>query len=124
MKRSSFLTINAIVVFVFGLGFVLMPETLMSLYGVTLSTAGVAIGRLLGAAFVGFGYLRWTARNSKWSDLLGAIVMSAIIEDSIGFIVVLKAQMAGVMNASGWSVVVLYGLFALGFGYFYFQKKS
>jgi hypothetical protein len=124
MKLSNFLTINSILVFLFGLAFLLIPDTLMSLYGVELSSIGVAISRLLGAAFLGVGTLRWLARNSKESGFLKAVVLAAFIEDSIGFVVLLKAQLAGLTNVSGWSNVALYGLFALGFGYFQFQKRD
>jgi len=124
MKLSTFLTINSILVFLFGLAFLLMPDTLMSLYGVELNSIGVAISRLLGAAFLGFGTLRWLARNSTESGFLKAVVLSGFVEDSIGFLVLLKAQLAGLTNASGWSNVALYGLFALGFAYFHFQKKE
>ena len=123
MKLSTFLTINAILVFLFGLGFLFMPETVMSLYGAELSRIGAATAQLLGAAFLGFGIIRWLARNSKETGFLNAIVFAAFIEDSIGFVILLKGQLAGLSNANGWSNVVLYGLFALGFGFFHFQKK-
>jgi hypothetical protein len=42
----------------------------------------------------------------------------------IGFFVALQGQMSGDVNALGWSTVVIYGLFALGFAYFQFTSKS
>jgi hypothetical protein len=100
-----------------------MPETLMSLYGVDLSPIGSSITQLMGAAFLGVGFLRWSARGSTESGFLKAVVLSAFIEDSIGFVVLLKAQLGGLTNPSGWSNVVLYALFAIGFAYFHFSKK-
>ena len=123
MKISTFLTINSIVVFTFGVGFLLIPESLMSLYGVELTAIGKTISQLLGAAFMGLGVLRVLARKSVDKGFLKAVVVSAFIEDSIGFVVLLLAQLNGLTNSSGWSNVVLYGLFALGFGYFHFQKE-
>ena len=123
MNLALFLTINSIVVFLFGLGLVIMPETLMASYGVELTGIGKTISQLLGAAFLGVGVLRFLARKSTDKGFLKAVVVSAFIEDSIGFVVLLMAQLYGLTNASGWSNVVLYGLFALGFGFFHFQKK-
>jgi hypothetical protein len=124
MKISSFLTINSVIVFLFGLGLVIVPETLMSLYGVELTGIGKAISQLLGAAFLGFGVLRFLARTSEDKGFLKAVVVSGFIEDSLGFVVLLVAQLDGLTNASGWSNVILYGLFALGFGVFHFQRDA
>jgi hypothetical protein len=124
MKISSFLTINSVIVFLFGLGLVIVPETLMSLYGVELTGIGKAISQLLGAAFLGFGVLRFLARTSEDKGFLKAVVVSGFIEDSLGFVVLLVAQLDGLTNASGWSNVILYSLFALGFGVFHFQRDA
>ncbi len=124
MKLSILFTINAIVAFVFGLTFVLVPETSISLYDITLSPGGVIITRLLGAAFLGYSVLTWSARNAGESEARQAIVLTLVISDTIGFIVALLGQLSGVVNALGWSTVAIYLLLALGFGYFQFMKPS
>ncbi len=124
MKLSSFLAFNSIVLTIFGIGFILLPETMTALYGAELTAIGLVLARLLGAAFLGFGILRWTARKAEQSDLLKALVLAGFVEDAIGFLVLLTAQMAGLMNAMGWSNVGLYGIFAAGFGYFHFTKRG
>jgi hypothetical protein len=124
MKLSSFLAVNSVILVFFGIGFIVMPATMTSLYGVELSAMGLLVGQLLGAAFLGFGILRWHARKAKPSALLSALVLAGLVEDVIGFTVLLLAQSAGLMNAMGWSNVLLYGLFAAGFGYFHFANES
>ena len=124
MKLRTLFTINAVLAIAFGLGFVFMPVTLISFYGAELTEVGVVIGQLLGAAFLGIGILRWLVRNSGESEVLRAIVLTAFIEDTIGFIFALRAQLAGVMNALGWSIVAIYAFLAIGYGYFQFQKKN
>ena len=99
-----------------------MPATMIATYGGELSPLGLQISQLLGAAFLGFGIMRWTARDVEPSQLLSALILAALVEDAIGFAIVLKAQLAGLTNALGWSNVLLYGFFALGFGYFHFKK--
>ena len=124
MKLGSFLAFNSVVLMVFGVGFILLPDTMTALYGAELSTVGLMLARLLGAAFLGFGILRWTARKAEPGELLSALVLAGFVEDAIGFVVLLMAQMAGLMNAMGWSNVALYGIFAAGFGYFHFTKRG
>ena len=60
----------------------------------------------------------------KKTGRLSALVLAGLVEDVIGFVVLLIAQTAGLMNVMGWSNVLLYGIFALGFGYFHFSSES
>ena len=125
MKLSSLMAIKAIIVVVFGVGFVLIPATVMSVYGVTLDPGGVYMTQLFGAAFILLGILLWFARTASASDVaLRAIVLAVAIGDTIGFLVALLAQLSGVVNALGWVTVALYLLLALGFGYFRFAKPG
>jgi len=124
MRLSTLMAAKAIIVIFFGVGFVLIPEAVMSLYGVGLNPGGVYMTRLFGAAFILLGILLWSARKDPGSQALRAIVLGVFIGDVIGFIASLLGQLSGVSNALGWSVVALYLLLALGFGYFQFAKAS
>lgn len=124
MKLSTLFTANAIVSTLFGLTFVLVPETAMSFYGVTLSPGGALVARLFGAVLLGVAVLTWFARNAGESEALKAIILSRFFCETLGFIVALLGQLAGVVNALGWSTVAIYLFFALGFGYFQFMKPS
>ena len=123
MKLCNLMATKAVIVVVFGIGFILMPTTLMSFYGLTLNPGGVVITQLFGASFILLGILLWFAKNAPSSDVaLRAIVLAVTVGDAIGFIVALLAQLSGMMNALGWVTVALYLLLALGFGYFQFVK--
>ena len=125
MKLSYLMAIKAVIVVVFGIGFVLIPTTIMSFYGVTLNPGGAVMTQLFGASFILLGILLWFARNAPSSDVaLRAIVLAVTVGDAIGFIVALLAQLSGMMNSLGWVTVALYLLLALGFGYFQFVKPA
>ena len=124
MKLSTVFTLNAIVAALFGLGFVLIPGTLTSLYGVTLNAGGIYVARLFGAAVLGFAALSWFARNTQESAARQAVVLGLFVQWAVGFVCALVGQLAGAVNALGWSTVVLYLLFALGYAYFQFMKPS
>jgi len=123
MKLGNLLMAGAVVTLLFGLALVLVPETLLSLYGITVEAAGILLARLFGAAFLGYTVLNWSARNAADSEVLRGIVLANLIMDVIGFGVTLLGQLARVANALGWSSVALYLLFALGFAYFQFVKR-
>ena len=124
VKLSTLMVINAVVSLVFGVGFALIPAQILSLYGVTADSALIYVGRLLGAAFISLGVLTWLAKNVAEAQARRAIVLALFVGEGIGFIVALIGQLAGAMNALGWSTVAIYLLLALGFGYFAFLKPS
>jgi hypothetical protein len=124
MKLSTLFSIDAIVSAVFGLTFVLVPETVMSFYGVTLSPGGALVARLFGKVLLAVAVLSWLARNAGESEARKAIILSRFVCETAGLIVALHGQLTGVVNALGWSTVAVYLLFALGFGYFQFMKPS
>lgn len=123
MKLGNLLVAGAVVTLIFGLALVLVPGTLLALYGVTVNVQGIFIARLFGAAFLGFTVLNWSARNASDSEVLRGIVLANLIMDVVGFTVTLLGQLAQVANALGWSSVALYLLFSLGFAYFQFMKR-
>ena len=125
MKLNNLMVIKAVVVFVYGIAFVLIPTTTMSFYGVKLAQGGTLMTQFFGASFILLGIVLWSARNAPRSDVaLRAIVLAVVVGDLIGFIIALLAQLNGVMNALGWGNVALYLLLACGFGYFQFVKTA
>ena len=97
--------IHAIVALIFGLAFVFVPGSTLSLYGVTVNEAGIFISRLYGASLLVFAVLAWFARNAEESTARRAILIGFFIGFAVGFIVALIGQLSGVVNAVGWSAV-------------------
>jgi hypothetical protein len=124
MKVTALMVVNAIVAGLFGIGFVLVPDLLLSQYGITTDAPFELVGQLFGAALIGFAALTWTARNATDSDAGRAILLALFVADAIGFAVALIGQLGGIVNALGWSTVVIYLVLALGFGYFRFAKQA
>ena len=124
VKLSTLFSIDAIVCAIFGLAFVLVPETAMSFYDVTLSPGGALVARLFGKVLLATAVLTWFVRNAGESEARKAIILSRFVCETAGFIVALLGQLAGAVNALGWSTVAIYLLFALGYGYFQFMKPS
>jgi len=118
------LTITGIGSIVLGLAFVLVPGRLGSPYGLELDAAAVVVLRLLGAAYLGYGVLNWWARNAEESRARRAIVLAQFIGSAIAFITALANQLSGVPNTVGWGAVLVYLLFALGYGRFQFMKPG
>jgi len=124
MKFSTFMIMYAVVSAVFGLGFVLMPGQLLPIYGVEPDAALRLIGQFFGAAIISLAILAWLARNLNDSEARRAIVLALLVGETLGLIMALIGQLNGILNALGWSVVVVYLVFALGLAYFQFSKSA
>lgn len=124
MKLNIFMIIVAVVAGLFGLGFVFIPEQVLSFYGTTPVASTSYMAQLLGAALLGFAIILWLCKDAEDSPMRQAILLGLFVAEGVGFVVALMAQLGGGINALGWSTVAIYLLFALGFGYFRFLKPT
>lgn len=123
MKLSQWMVAKAVIVAVFGIGFVLIPVFVGSVYGMNLDAAGTLMARLFGAAFIFEGIVLWFAKGGAITEQpVRGVVTAVVVSNAIGFIVCLLATLSGVWNALGWLSVGLYLVFGLAFAYFLFKK--
>ena len=123
MKLSTFFIVKAIVCFVFAIGYIAVPVDTGSFFEITLDPDGIMMARFFGALLIGIGLILWLSRNAD-RDVLKVITLSLFIADTAGFIIALVAQLAGVINSSGWIIVAIWLLLASGLGYFRFLKPT
>jgi hypothetical protein len=124
MKLSTYLSIVGVVAILFGIGFVAAPAEVLAQYGIAADRYTAFISRFFGVALINVGLVAWLARGIV--DTLGrrSIVLAGLIGNVLGFLVALEGQINGLANALGWSTVLIYGLFAIGFACFQFAPKS
>lgn len=120
MKLNTLMIVKAIVCLVFGILLVAIPGPLMSLYGVTFDAGGALMSRLYGASLLGNLMLTWFGRKDPGSQALDAAILGLFVYDAIGLVAAVVAVLSGVLNALGWSVVAIYLVFTVGYGYFQF----
>jgi hypothetical protein len=124
MKLNMFMAIVAVVAGLFGLGFVFIPEQVLSYYGTAPVASTNYMAQLLGAALRGFAVILWRCKDAEDSPVRQAILLGLFVAEGVGFVFALINQLGGGINALGWSTVIIYLLFALGFGYFRFIKST
>ena len=124
MKIKTIMSIKAIVVIFFGLGFLFLTRTIMSLFGMSVDSGGITTGQLLGQMYTLIALLLWLCRNTTEASTKKAFAISVTIGDAIGTVVSLLAVLSGSMNALGWSAVAIYLIFTIGFGYFLLNPES
>jgi len=104
---------------IFGAGFLIIPGPLATVYGLELNETGTFLARLLGAELAGYGILSWLIRDLVQFHIQRLVLITFFISDAAGFVVSLLSQLAGLMNALGWLIVLIYLLMSLAFGYLY-----
>jgi hypothetical protein len=125
MNYRTVLTVAAVLSFLFGIGFILMPGQLVTFYGVELDDTGRYVAQLYGATLFGFGLLNWLARDFREGYVQRAVLTANTLSAALGFLFSLFGQLGGVagVNALGWSTVLIYLLLTLGFGYLRFMRQ-
>ncbi len=118
MKLKTLLVLNAVVTAVYGVAIVFAPGTVTASYGVTGDAGLRYVAQLFGASLVTFAVLSWFAREVAEPLARTAIVRALFVFSWLAFVLALVAQVNRVTNAVGWSAVVLFFLFGLGWAWF------
>lgn len=124
MKFKTLMVIKAAVCLVLGIGILISPEFVYSIFGATLSITGVFVAREYGASLIGNMMLTWFARGAQESETRRAIILGMFFYNTIGWIITLIAIFLDVLSPVAWLAFVIYLFFSVGFGYFMFQKKQ
>jgi hypothetical protein len=124
MTIRMFFAILAVLSVLFGIGFVLAPAQVLANYGVEHSPALALLGRLFGGALLTLGIILWLARDFRDDAAIRTVLVAALIGDAINLVVATMGTLSGVVNALGWSTVLIYLFAAAGSGYFLMARKA
>jgi uncharacterized membrane protein YfcA len=83
LNLNMFLMISAIVAALFGLGFVLAPGLMFSIYGVASSPASLLGFRLFGSALIAIGVITWLLKDGADWQAIKALLLSVAIGNVI-----------------------------------------
>ena len=108
MGRPQLLfTVTAALMIFFGLGFLLIPGRVFLLYGVTLDAGGIMLARVAGSAVLALGTLAWSVRTSTDAQVIRHAATALVCFFLFKTAVTLLAQLSGVFNALGWTILVI-----------------
>lgn len=129
MKLRYLFVLNTIVALIFAAGLLLAPKTMLGLFGISVgTTVGFNaslnfVAQLLGAALTLPGLLSWFAAGMTDASARRSVAVSLFVFQVIGFAVSLLGMLSRVMSITGWSIVGLFLVFALGYAYFLFMQQ-
>ena len=120
MTLRNLLLLNGIVLLIFALALLLLPGTILDLFGLTAGGAEKLLGQLVGVELLANALVSLFAMDVSERKIKFAFTLSFFIADGIGFIISAGGVLSGAMNPLGWIIVAVYLLLALGFAYFQF----
>ena len=103
---------------VYAIGFILLPDLLLSNYGIQSSPTVIFGFRCFAVGLLEYGLVNWFVRYSHDSTAIRGLLLGGVVGHAVGLGVFLWAMLAGMMNAMGWSAVLIYLIILLGFAYF------
>ena len=90
---------------------------MVELYGVPPEPHAILNLQFFGSALLAWGVITWFARDLDWAAVRGVLI-GGIVGDVVGGLLSVWAIVEGLVNAFGWTSVVIYVLLLLGGLYF------
>ena len=114
MSAKLFLTIVAVLGFLYGLAFVLIPTRVGAIYGVPADPQTALEIQFFGSALIWVGVVSWLARDFRDWDAVRGVVIATAVGCIVGGGVNLLGTFQGLMNGMAWSSTVIYALLLVG----------
>jgi len=124
MTQRNLYLLNSVLSLLFALGLLLVTQTMLQLFGFTVSDDSRLLAQFLGAELIVTGMITLMMRDVMDMQVTSAINFSNMFAHALGFVLALNATLTGVMNSMGYVAVLVYAVLGLGFAYFQFFKPS
>ena len=122
--RNVFL-VNAVLAFALALGFLLGPDTVLRLYGLSSDKTQILLAQLFGTSLVTIGMVAWfgytMVDDIKARD---AMAITMFITNIIFFVITLLGALGRILRVAAWPTVIIFLAFALSYGYLQFVKQG
>jgi hypothetical protein len=115
---NTLFLVYLIVEAIFGIGFLFIPGLVMDPMGVTLDETSTTLARMFGSLLISIPVLVYLARKSSRIEFKRGVLYCGFVYLLASTVILLIAQIQGLMNAMGWSIVILHLVFMLWFGYY------
>ena len=123
MSLKTSFTLLSIFAGIFALVFLLIPETVLSMYGSSSITMGsVLMARFFGSALLAIALITFYLKNAEFTKEVKLVVLALLISEIVGFLVALWAQLTNLVNSYGWFTVIHYAFFTIVL-YTVYKKK-
>jgi hypothetical protein len=119
--RMMFL-INAFLAVLLGLGFLTMPDRILSQFGVDGYAATKLLSQFFGTAMLGLGMLLWFAKDVTEVNLQKGMGIALLVGAAAGLVITVMGTISGTLRENWWIAMVLYVILGLAYAYLLFLK--
>jgi hypothetical protein len=125
MSYRMMFTINAVILAIFGVLFMIMPEFVLTQFKSEVYVATLFIARFMGSAMLLSSVFLWLVKDSAPAKMQKNIAFLLLAYSIGGFVMSLLGMTSiGILRANGWVLLVLFGLFSLVYGYILFLQPK
>ena len=115
MRSNTLFLAAGVLALAFGLGFLLVPATVLPIYGAATDPATLLMSRFFGVVLVHLGLVMYLLREIRDPGSIRALAFAGVVGSVCGMAVAATGVLGGVTNALGWSTVGIYALLLLGY---------
>ena len=125
MSYRLMFTINAVILAIFGLLFMIMPGLVLAQLGSEIYVSTLFAARFFGSALLLGGLLLWFLKDAAPVKMQKNIAFLLLAYSIGGFVmIVLGMTSIGVFRSNGWVLLAVFGLFTLVYGYMLFLQPK
>ena len=122
MSYRIMFVITALVAFLLGLAFLIVPSIAIKQFGVDDYASTRMVTQFYGTAMLALGLVLWFAGSVTDEAAQRGMGIGVLVGAAAGLIVTILSTVGGTLRALGWVAMLLYVLIGLGFAYLIFLK--
>jgi hypothetical protein len=115
VRSNTVFLLAAVLALAFGIGFLLMPDLVLSVYALSSDAPSVLMARFFGVALLQVGVTLWLLKETRDGATQRGLAVGGAFGAVAGIVVSLMGTLAGTVNAMGWSVVAIYALLLVAY---------
>lgn len=125
MSYRMMFTINAVILAIFGVLLMIMPEFVLTQFKSEVYISNLFVTRLFGSALLLSGIFLWILKDAIPAKMQKNIAFLLLAYSIGGFVASLLGMTSiGILRANGWVLLVLFGLFAMVYAYILFLQPK
>ena len=124
MNYRIMFSINSFIAVLLGLGFLVVPGSILDLFGVDEYGATRLISQLFGTALLGLGLLLWFAKDVTEANLQKGMAVALLVGAETGLVIIALGTFSGILRENWWIAMVLYAILGVAYGYLVFQRPE
>ncbi|MCE9646335.1 MAG: hypothetical protein K8S20_10085 [Chloroflexi bacterium] len=119
MNYRLMFILNAVVVAVFGILLLILPDFTLTQLGMEKYISTLYIARFLGGAMLVSAIFIWIAKEISDEGVQKNMAITLLVASLAGFVLIVMgvASSSAVIRSNGWVLLVIFILFTLGYGY-------